>query len=231
MKRVLVVFVLFLSGVIFASDPPDTMSNPITGDLETVDSYIDGSNYEVRHTITPSSGPTTSVKLSNTNLDDESPRIFITSTGKTFVVWHEDNGDALVRSRDSNGVWSSLETLNDVNETASSPEITGDHTGEVWTVFEESPSTQIIVRAIADGPDPIDWLRFEIGSSSYIGDLDSQIHHNALSLWVTWIDSNSDVAWSEYDYISETWSSVSFEDYSADSVQEARDRIETMVLN
>lgn len=227
------ILIAALCGV-FATDPPDSQVNPVSGYIETVSSTQVGSNYEIRHVIDPGEGGPTVVATFGHSGDDEGPRISISSAGNTGVTWWHDAATDAVHYRwreEQTGDWSSIHQVSESNESSRNPEII--HDGyDYWIVFEFDQSggnTGIGVNGIRDDPDPIT-SRTVIGSTPYGSDLDSSIHHDSGYLWATWIHSATQVGWSQYDDSEESWSTASYESYESDNVAAARGRIRSEIV-
>jgi hypothetical protein len=222
--------VLLISLVpVLASDPPDSEFNPQTNQIESTDSFMVNSIFHVRIATFPQdNSPPQVLNLSTNGSDDLSPRLEIQPDGDSWVVWYRDAAidDVLLRRRKlATGIWSSELSLGDGVAQSRNPELLDD-TQDIWVVFNaRNPDPSIIVRKIIDEPDPIGLPGTVLHTTSFTGDLDTRIHYDTGDLWVSWVDSTSMVGWSEYDYISGTWSLPSFEDYSLDSVSAARGRI------
>jgi hypothetical protein len=106
------------------------------------------------------------------------------------------------------------------------------HDGELaWVAyeFEDGSDTGIAVNAIIEDPDPLS-PRVLVATTDFDQERDVEIHYEANHLWVSWIDSASEVGWSEYDYQAQDWSTTDYESYASDTVRDARDRIEDEVL-
>ena len=217
-----------------ASDPPDCELNPVSGNIETTDSVLVVGEYEVRHVINLGEGyKRESLIITSTDQDDNAPRLAITDAGDSWVVWWRDDGtdEVLIRKRDySESAWWDEKLISIKNESSRNPEIAYDGS-DIWVVYEldDAGDTSIGVKAIFDDQNPVG-NRLIVGTTTYSEDLDTQIHANSSHLWVTWGDSAAYVAWTEYDYTAEDWGSVEYEDYSNDSVEDARDRIGNGIL-
>lgn len=231
--RCVAVLVLIVATVVMSGDPPDSKLNPGTGYIETVDSVWGGSRYDVRHTLDKEGQPSESGWVSTNTDDDLGPRIEIDSADDTWVVWWRDKttDEVWFRSRDvSTGDWGNERRASSSTESSRNPEIVHDGT-DTWVVFEfdDSGDTGIGVLAIVDEPAPMG-SRKKLATAIYTGSVDARIHYESSHLWVSWVDDSDDVGWSEWDYTSESWSSTDYEDYSADSVSDARGRIRTDIL-
>jgi hypothetical protein len=158
--------------------------------------------------------------------------LVIPASGDTWVVWWRDadSDQVLIRKHVYGGGWNDEELVSIEGDDSRDPEITYDGTNP-WVIFEsdDTAGTSVDVRAIHDDPNPFGALT-SIATTSYSGDLNVLIHADGGHLWATWVDSASEVGWSEYDYASETWELVSYESYEADTVQDARSRIRDTVL-
>jgi hypothetical protein len=214
-------------------DPPDLEVNAVSGLIETVDATWSGSNYNVRYTVMNASGfQSTSQLLSTNTQDDVDPRIAINPTGNAYVAWWRDLSTDAVLYRKHNyttGAWGAERAVGLATESNSRPRVLSGG-GKIWVCYQiqNARSRSIGVQIIDDDPEPV---RSVIGTTSYTGDIDLQIQYEAGHLWVTWIDTASRVAYTEYSYDKRVWSSTAYEYYSGDSVDAARSRIRSRVLN
>jgi len=218
-----------------ASDPPDSELNPVSGKIETVDSSDDAGNYDLRFVADPGGGCARSIfPLTTDALDDLAPRLTITAEGDTWVVWWRDGeiDSVLARKRTlATDSWSEEITVGDKLESGSRPEIVHDGSA-AWVAYEiDGPAleTTIAVGVIHDDPDPVT-TRETVDTTGYTGDRDLSIVFADGHLWVSWVDSATEVAWSEYDYATESWGAVGYESYASDDVEQARERITTAIL-
>lgn len=227
-----VVISIALGSLGWASDAPDSRTNPSNSHIETVDSTLLGGNYNVRHVDTPSGGYPTATQLSSNSADDNGPRVSIGSSGATSVVWWRDGAtdEVYYRRRSASNVsFGSEARISDGSENSRSPRIAHDG-GSVWVSYEIAVSGATQIAAVGtEGGEPFP-ARTIVGSTSYSGDRDLLIHSENSHVWTTWIDSSSQVAWSEYDKPSATWGTVATESYGSDSVPDARGRVRTAVL-
>lgn len=232
-RTVLSAFVLAVASVLPASDPPDSKVNPQSGFIETADSYWSGSDYSVRHTIHRGEGqPPIVTALTSSGLDEMGSRLAISGSGDSWVVWWRDDttDEVLIRKRTySTGSWDSARRVSDASESSRGPEIVFDGS-HPWVVYEATAQggTEVSVAIIDESPDPISPLGLRV--TSFAGDVDPIIQSDSGHLWVSWVDSATNVGWCEYDYQTGTWSSPSYESYTSDSLEAARARIRTDVL-
>ncbi|ANM30648.1 hypothetical protein ABI59_15295 [Acidobacteria bacterium Mor1] len=209
----------------------DSFINPSTSNVEVVDSVLLSGDYEIRHVIDLGQGNYETTYLTANGDDELEPRIVIESDGTVRIVYWRDltTPDALVVSYDPVAEsWSAERTLNG-SAGGKAPELAYDGT-DSWFVFEtgESAGSSVDVGIIAEEPDPINTVR--LGTNDGSTAADPIIVAESGSLWVTWVDDGTYVAWSEYDSANDSWSTAQLEDYSADDVSSARARIRDDVL-
>lgn len=216
------------------SDPPDAMLNPSTGAIEVVDTSNRFFGLEVRHSVNLSNGdPPTVVVLTDDPADDREPRLAVSSSGDTWVVWWRDAqvDQVLVRKRHlASGVWDAEQVVSLTGDSSRAPSIAYD--GQLcWVAYEfdQGGSLGTAVRAIHDDPDPFGSLAV-LGASSSVSGADPFVRFEDGHLWVTWVYDEVEVAWSELDYGASTWSLPSYESYENDDIPSARNRIRLMVL-
>ncbi len=222
---------ILVSSLAFGSDPPDSAVNPRSGYIETVDSFLSAGQYDVRHTITWGSGQVTQ-SFGSEAADDVGPRLVIGPEGDTWVVWWRDGvpRQVFVQKRTySTGTWGPERQVGDPSESCSHPSIVLDG-AQPWVAHEATDTSgrYIAVGAIQDDPVPMPGLR--IATISYSGETDVKIDSESGHLWVTWIDSATDVGWCEYDHVTGIWSAPGYESYADDSVSAARIRIRSSVV-
>jgi len=230
--RVLAILLLSLvaSAAAFA-DMPDLELNPSTGNLESVDTDA-AKGERVRHVIDPGQGGLRVSTLVSTDGGD-APRIAITSSGNTWVVWWQDSDvdQVLWTVRDlGTGTWSQQKVLSDTDVDSRAPEIVHAFS-KAWIVYEASDSgiTSVTIASITDSPEPID-AGTAVATTDYGGDVDVRIHAESGNLWVTWVDSSTEVGWSEWDATNEEWTAPDYESYEGEAPEDARDVIRTTVL-
>ena len=229
-----VIAVIFLSSsVALCVDAPDIRVNEASGLVEVVDAAWSGSNYNVRYTQAMTDGdPKGSTLLTSNTANDLDPRIASAPTGDAFVVWWRDLKIDMVIYRKRNfatGVWGSERTLGRATESGNHPRIA--YFGNdacVAYLIQNTKSRSVGAQIIDDDPEPV---RSIIVTTSFSGDLDVQLDSEMNHLWVTWIDSSSSVAYSEYHPETGLWNLPTFEQFATDSVTAARSRIRAHVLN
>lgn len=221
-------------GSAWATDPPDSKVNPNNNQIETVDEVTSSGNANVRLVETPSGGGYPNVTVLTTDsADDKGPRIAISSGGATSIVWWRDGAtdEVFIKQRSAPGQSFGSETrMSESGESSRSPRVV--HVGShlvVAYLFDQSGGG-LAIAAIDDEDIPFP-SRTVVGNSTYGGDLDLLLTSESGSIWLTWIDSSTHVAWSEYNTSTQTWSSVQSESYASDSVAAARGRIRTTVLS
>ena len=215
-----------------AVDPPDLRINGFTGLVETVDAAWSGTNYNVRYTVASGAGlQAGSILLTSNPANDVDPRIVLSATGDTYVVWWRDTTPTVVTYRKQTGFtgnWGAECMVGMASESNSRPRLAygGDR---VWVAYQiqGSKSKSVGVQIIDDDPEPV---RHIVATTSYPGDLDVQIQAEAGQLWVSWIDTNSRVGYSQYIEGKGVWVAPAYESFAGDSIAAARSRIRQYVL-
>jgi len=225
-------FVVSSAGAIGASEPPDLELNPVTGFVESVD-IAEQSGDRVRHVVDEGqAGSRTATLISAAS--GASPRIAISGDGDSWVVWWRDSSTDEVRYTyfdSSTGTWNAEAVISESDEDSRYPELVH-HASTTWVAFEAedgSGDTIIAVTGVIDSPEPFG-TRVAIASTDFSGELDVQIQTASGHLWVTWVDSASEVGWSEYDPVSGTWDSPDYEDYTGSTVKAARESIQAEIV-
>ena len=236
MKRITTVFMVLSVALgvpcLGADESPDARVNPQTAVIEIADPVWAVDNYDILYVVAPGER-SRSTAVTTHPADDLRPRMAIAPDGDAYVVWRRDVATPQVlirRHNHTDDTWSAESVLSGADLPGRDPEIVHDGS-DPWVAFaEESPlETRIKVGAIQDGPDPFGVLA-EIASTDHDGDIELGLNATSGHLWVTWTDSDLDVAWAEYDYNSAIWSSVDYESYADDSTKHARERIRNTVL-
>lgn len=218
-----------------ADELPDSEVNPQTSDIESVASVDNSGNRDIRYVVDPGQGgPKTIEVLTTSTSDDLSPRIGIEPDGDSWLTWWRDGAtdEVLFRGRDhSTGTWSNESVVSSTGEDSRSPALVLDP-NSAWIAYEIETSigTDIAVVPLElDDPLPFPG-RVIVDSTSYGGDVDVTLHAEAGRLWLTWVNSGDEAAWSEFDYSTDSWSATDYESFATDSVAAARERIRQSIL-
>ena len=220
--------------LVTASDLPDSAVNPVTGYIEVSDTTWTGVDYNARHVVNPGSGQPLQLTVLTTNAaDDLGTKLALNASGNTWVTWWRDLSTdvVVVRKRTySSGTWSDEGQISQSGESSRKPVIVHDGT-RPWVAFEVTASGGRNIAVVMGSDSPIPWpTRDIVGYTTYSQDLDLTLSSVSGNLWVTWIDSSSQVGWTEYNAGNDTWSSPGYESYASDSVAAARGRIRTTVI-
>src|SRR5262245_61078239 len=230
MKRALL-FAALLPWSVVLADPPDAAVNPTTGNIEVVDVLATGGAVHIRHTLNQGQQALQVTELSTGTVTDVAHKVVVSSAGEVWVTWWRDGStrQIFVRKR-SQGTWDAERLVSDAGQSSKKPQILHDGTNP-WIGYEyvSGNGTGIAVSKVIDGPDPINPVT--IATTSFAGNVDGHVHASSGHLWVTWVDSASQVGWSEYDHQAAAWGTPNGEPYDEDSVSEARARIESHVLS
>ena len=228
-----VVMLLTLAGGVAASwDPPDSAVNQQSGAIEIAHPTWSGTNRDIDYVVDLGDGPEV-FPVTRHPSDDVRPRLANASNGDVWITWWRDEGtdQVLIRKRHfDTGSWDAERAVSVADESSRNPEIIHDGT-HAWAAYEfdVQASIGIVVRVIIDEPDPFD--EPVVLAETDFDTPDVKIHSEQGQLWVTWVDSVTEVGWSRYDYQNETWSLPSFESYLQDSVADARDRIHQQIVD
>lgn len=211
-----------------AEELPASAIHPVTGNVEVVEAFDEGSSLDVRH-IVYENREVTEI-LADTSADERGPKIEIDGSGNRYVVyWTEGSTDDvwLLFYDAAEEDWETPVLLSGTYE-GRRPD-TARNGSEVWVTYStDLTGGYAIVASVWDDNDP--FITDPVETTTYTGFPDPLVDAVAGEVWVSWIDSATDIAWIVWDSGTESWSSVSLEDYSQDSVEDARDRIEAAVL-
>ena len=231
---VLAAFLLVAVANVTASefDTPNSSVNPATGNIETADPVWSGSSRNVHYVTDPGDGSSPDVfVISDHEEDDLSPKLVIADNGNAWVTWWRDGvvDQVLVRKRDG-GTWGGERLLSESDEDSRRPVLAHDGT-TTWVAYEldVEGQTGIAVGLVIDEPDPIG-IRLLLGQTDFGGSREITIRAEDAHLWVTWVDSSTEVAWVEYDDTAGSWGLPAYESYVNDTPRDARTRIRATVL-
>jgi hypothetical protein len=233
-RRLLVLVVGVAAGISAAGEPPDSEVNPQTGHIESVYVNQDGAFHTVWYAIDTGTGqPGRAERLTPQETDDLGARLAIDPGGAAWIVWWRAGaaGQVLYRKRDpGTGNWTAEATLSAPGEDSADPEIVHDGAA-TWVAYRivGGSGTSIVVNGGSDSPEPFPG-RTILATTTYAGDIELLMHDESGHLWLTWIDSDAEVAWQDYDYGTGLWSSTAYEPYANETVEDARGRIRTSVL-
>ncbi len=217
-------------------DPPDSQENSVSGVIETADTPWSGTNYDIRHVSAAGAGhPQVITTLTNDSHDDFGARLAISSVdGDSWVAWWRDlpTDQVLVRKRNqANGTWTPERVQSVSTEGSRRPSVAFDGS-HAWIAYETSGTggaTILKTKVIDDDPAP--FLAATVAATtSYTGTVQARIQAESGHLWLSWVDSDTEVGWCRRDSGSGTWAAPAFESYASDSVEDARGRIRSSIL-
>lgn len=219
------------------AEPPDSQENSVSGTIETADTPWSGASYDVRHVINPGGGRPLIIKVLTTDSrDDLGPRLAVnTVNGDSWVAWWRNASidQVIVRKRiNATGVWTAELVQSDSTVGSRHPSIAFEG-NRGWIAFEVgAPGGETLLEAkvIEDEPAPFR-PGTVVATTAYSGTIDAHIHAEYGRLWLSWVDSATEVGWCRYDTATSTWGVPHFESYDIDSVAEARGRIKSTVLS
>jgi hypothetical protein len=223
--------VVLASATAFGVDPPDARVNPVSSLIETVDAAWSGTNYNVRYTATTIDGVQTASYLLTANAaNDMDPRLALSSTGDTTVVWWRDLSTDVILYRKyllTTGSWSAERVAGGTGSNSHPRVIYA--SDKPWVAYQiQNPKSRCIAAQVIDDiPEPIPSI---VATTAFSGDLDIRLHAESGHLWLTWIDSSSYVGYSEYLYGSQYWAIPGREAYSPGGVLSALSRVRSRIL-
>ena len=212
---------------------PDFRINPVTGRVEAVDPVWTGSNYDIDYVVDPGNfAELQSTGLAANALDDLDPRLTIGNDGSAWVAWWRDGSvdQVLLRKRaGSSGSWSGELLVSAAGESSRKPRIATDGQ-RAWVAFQldSGNQTSVAVNVIDDEPDPMG-SRWILKTTSFSA-VDVMVQTESGHVWVTWVDSSSQVGWAEYDATADHWNSPAYQPYTLGDVRAARSAIRALVL-
>jgi hypothetical protein len=188
----------------------------------------------VRHIVNPGSGQLPQVTtLTTGSTDNAAPQIAISTSGGTWITWWRAGSPDQVfyrRRSTSNGTWSGEALVGSADTAARKPSINFDGTTP-WFAYESgtAPNRSVVAAQGGNDPEPIpSWTVLRQTSST--AELQVMLHVEAGHLWVTWIDSATQVGWCEFDHTLAVWSPAAFDSYANDSTTASVARIRNTVL-
>ena len=219
------------------AEPPDSLGNALSGAIETADTPWSGTSYDVRHVINPGGGRPLIIKILTVDgRDDLGPRLAVNpGNGDSWVAWwrHGAVDQVVVRRRiNATGVWTAELVQSVSTESSRHPSITFEG-GHGWIAFEvgaPGAETRLEAKVIEDEPAPF-LAATVVATTSYTGKIDAHIHAEFGRVWMSWVDSATEIGWCRFDLSRSTWGVPQFESYDIDSVTEARGRIRSLVFS
>jgi hypothetical protein len=218
-------------------DTPDSQENAISGVIETADTPWSGTSYDIRHVSAAGAGhPEVITLLSSDARNDLGARLVIDSVnGDSWVAWWRDAtvDQVIVRKRDqATGAWTSERVQSVATEGSRHPSVAFDGS-QAWIAYEVNDTvlggTVLKAKIIEDDPAPFVTATI-VANTSYPGMVRTRIQAESGHLWMTWVDSDLAVGWSQFDGASGTWSVPALESHVLDTVDDARERIRSSIM-
>jgi hypothetical protein len=156
-------------------------------------------------------------------------------SGDSWVAWWRDLpvDQVIVRKRDqATGAWTSELVESVATEGSRHPSLAFDGS-RAWIAYEVTDTLVggTILKAQVIGDDPAPFLTAKIvATTSYPGIVHARIQADSGHLWLTWVDSDLEVGWSQFDAASQTWTAPAYESHVLDTVDDAGERIRSTVL-
>jgi len=236
MKKIICIAAFFVFAFILADGNNwYVATNPANNNPEAVWSIMgtSDSSCEIRYSYLNGTDWAPSTTITSDSINDYDPRLAFDSSGNRKVVWWADETYDRIKFStlpSSGGSWSTPEAVSSSSENSRNPSIVV-HNGTVNICFEriDSSGLRSVVASGQDSPNP--WPEVLIAATQRTVNLEAKIHSSGDLLWIDWIDSSSNMGYSEK--ANDSWSSVQYEPYSGQNdIENARVRIrQTIVEN
>lgn len=208
-------------------------SNPVSGNPEAVWSTVplDESDTEIFYSYLDGSGWAPSIRLTTNAYGDSEAVLAFDADGGRKVVWGtgESTDRILLRTLPSSGgSWSDVTVLSDEGEDSRNPCIAVDSSG-TYVGYEVAPSSggRTVKATKIDGDGGVE--RSTIRTTPSTSALQTVLHSEGGHLWIDWVDSVSQLGWSERS--GGSWGSPQYTSYSGPTdVAAGRSRIRSRVL-
>jgi hypothetical protein len=208
-------------------------TNPVSGDPEAVWNAIGTSDesHEIRWSYLDGTEWAPSIALTSDSIDDYDPKLAFDSSGNRKAVWWSDDSyDTIKYSKKpaSGGSWSTPDTISSSTENCQYPFLVV-HNGTVHFSYERINSSNYrdVLTSIEEDPSP--FPQAVVASTQRTDKLETIIHSVDGHLWIDWIDSDSNLGYSEK--VNGTWQTAQYESYSGEEdIEDGRQRIRVEVV-
>lgn len=225
--------ILFFTIIFAGSGGWYIVSNPIDNNPEAVWSAKGDSDasYEIRYSYLDRTEWISSTTLTSDSVDDYDPNLVFDSNGNRKVIWWADEDYDRIKysaSPASGGSWSDPIIVSNPSENCRYPSIVV-HESKVHISYERinSSGDRSVLTSSEEGLTP--WPENHVALTQRTANLLTRMHSVAGHLWVDWIDSDSDIGYSQF--IGGTWESPQYESYSGeDDIVDARQRIRQAIV-
>jgi hypothetical protein len=214
-------------------------ANPSTGRDEKVWAVFDGQDYEIHWAEKINGSWSNELSLTSNQATDACPVLSHFSDGSTAVVWREEgtSNRLLYRARKQvSGIWTWQSAAVEITATTSalSPPWILVHDSTPWVAWSEATGLdfEVIVSGGSGGgnPWPLGFTPSVLDTTTYSNAIGAEVSQDGTHLWVSWIHSGDEIGYSEWDAVSSTWSTPSYEEYSGTSdISDARERVRVLI--
>lgn len=229
-----------LTSVVAADCFMMTGQNPQTGHAERATAVSDGHDLEIEWSEQIGSNWSQPTLLSQNLVDDSCPQLAFSAAGATGSTWREAGatGRVVYAARIQSGgawVWQLPAIyISDGANDASGPSLAfvGNQPWLAWHEIGSSGSTKIMV-AGGEGlePWPTAFNRFELGSTNFTGPVAVGVQRESGHLWVTWVQSATELRYRERDLSNGVWLAASSVAIQGGDVGQAAATARLQVLN
>lgn len=225
---------LACDGTVFQS------TNPVTGNAERVCPVWDGHDYEIYWYEQVDGTWSSGTQLTDNSADDIVPVLAFDASGSTGVVWRRSgaNGRIYYRGAKLQGgthTWQSAEVaISDGARDASGAWVVFAGDGTPWVGWHEQDASgfRTVMGGAGDGasPWPTGFARLQAGLTSFTGNLQLESRAKNGHVWLVWVDSGTELGYSEWDASAGAWGPEQHEPYSGSSdIPAAKQRVEDKV--
>ncbi len=215
-------------------------TNPETGRVEKVWPEWDGNDYEIHWAEHINGEWAHEAVLTDNDVDDVAPHLSHNAGGATAVVWKQGGTVSRIyyRARKQvSGTWtwqSAATPISGTTYNASAPWICFDSSGDPFVAYREtgSGSSTRVMSGGGDGTDPWDpgFAPVLVSTTSYTDNLHLSVRAETTHVWVDWVDSSTQLAYSEWDTTNGSWGTLASENYSgASDIQPGKERIRSAI--
>ncbi len=195
--------------------------DPKTGYPSVVWAWFDGTDYEIALARWTGESWSTWQILTDNETDDLDPSVTFGDDGKTHVSWWRPGvfDQVWYIEGDANRARWSNETRVTGGFDGARPDTAWSQIGPVVAFQSNLGNFGMRQVFVARGGDP--WLQEPVAMTPYNGpaddgNIDVKIHAQDDLLWVDWVNSDGQLAWSQFDPETEMWSMIAFEEYTWD---------------
>ena len=209
--------VLNPSGRTNGDGPPSLVVNPVSGWTLVAWARATGDGHDVVLSVHDGSGWSAPVVLAGTAADEVDPSLLVLPNGVVHLLYAVGGPDPRILHREAPGdlsSWTAPARVSPVDQPASKPHGAW-HGGLLRVVYQvddfgpgQTPRKVVLAKRDASG------YQAEIVAITHnAGEVEPQVHSHAGRLWVEWVDSGNELAWTRIDALGR-WETLHYEPFS-----------------